>query len=130
MDPQDQLKHRIRRSENKNVDIYCTAALTSFSDSINYVTYLFSEWRIEAFQDYYMLSFNEGSLYSLLFVSSGLGTSISPLLHRPSRQLGCCQTGLHVGCSFLLIRSTLRALVTKNSKVSVIFKERKQNPIK
>ena len=26
--------------------IYCTAALTSFSDSISYVTYLFSEWRI------------------------------------------------------------------------------------
>ena len=26
--------------------IYCTAALTSFSDSISYITYLFSEWRI------------------------------------------------------------------------------------
>ena len=25
------------------VDIYCTAALTSFSDSISYITYLFSE---------------------------------------------------------------------------------------
>ena len=29
------------------VDIYCTAALTSFSDSISYITYLFSEWRIK-----------------------------------------------------------------------------------
>ena len=28
------------------VDIYCTAASTSFSDSISYITYLFSEWRI------------------------------------------------------------------------------------
>ena len=28
------------------VDIYCTAALTSFSDSISYITYLFSEWHI------------------------------------------------------------------------------------
>ena len=28
------------------VDIYCTAALTSFSDNISYITYLFSEWRI------------------------------------------------------------------------------------
>ena len=28
------------------VDIYCTAALTSISDSISYITYLFSEWRI------------------------------------------------------------------------------------
>ena len=27
--------------------IYCTAALTSFSDSISYITYLFSEWRIQ-----------------------------------------------------------------------------------
>ena len=26
--------------------IYCTAVLTSFSDSISYITYLFSEWRI------------------------------------------------------------------------------------
>ena len=26
--------------------IYCTAALTSFSDSISYITYLFSGWRI------------------------------------------------------------------------------------
>ena len=26
------------------VDIYCTAALTSFSGSISYITYLFSEW--------------------------------------------------------------------------------------
>ena len=30
------------------VDIYCTAASTSFSDSISYITYLFSEWRIPA----------------------------------------------------------------------------------
>ena len=28
------------------VDIYWTAASTSFSDSISYITYLFSEWRI------------------------------------------------------------------------------------
>ena len=27
--------------------IYCTAVLTSFSDSIGYITYLFSEWRID-----------------------------------------------------------------------------------
>ena len=27
--------------------IYCTAALTSFSNSISYITYLCSEWRIE-----------------------------------------------------------------------------------
>ena len=26
--------------------IYCTAALTSFSDSVSYITFLFSEWRI------------------------------------------------------------------------------------
>ena len=26
--------------------IYCTAALTSFSDCISCITYLFSEWRI------------------------------------------------------------------------------------
>ena len=26
--------------------IYCTAALTLFSDSISYITFLFSEWRI------------------------------------------------------------------------------------
>ena len=29
------------------VDIYWTTASTSFSDSISYITYLFSEWRIE-----------------------------------------------------------------------------------
>ena len=29
--------------------IYCTAALTSFSDSISYITYLFLEWRIAAY---------------------------------------------------------------------------------
>ena len=29
------------------VDIYWTAASTSFSDSISYITYLFSEWRID-----------------------------------------------------------------------------------
>ena len=28
--------------------IYCTAALTSFSDSISYITFLFSKWRIGA----------------------------------------------------------------------------------
>ena len=28
------------------VDIKCTAALTSLSDNISYITYLFSEWRI------------------------------------------------------------------------------------
>ena len=28
------------------VDIYCTAALTSLSDSVSYITFLFSEWRI------------------------------------------------------------------------------------
>ena len=28
------------------VDIYCTTALTSFSDSVSYMTSLFSEWRI------------------------------------------------------------------------------------
>ena len=28
------------------VDIYCTATLTSFSDSISYITYLFLEWRL------------------------------------------------------------------------------------
>ena len=28
------------------VDIYCTAALTLFSDSTRYITYLFSEWHI------------------------------------------------------------------------------------
>ena len=28
------------------VDIYCTAALTSLSDSISYITFLFSEWSI------------------------------------------------------------------------------------
>ena len=26
--------------------VYCTAALTSLSDSIRYITFLFSEWRI------------------------------------------------------------------------------------
>ena len=26
--------------------IYCTAALTLFSDSVSYITFLFSEWRI------------------------------------------------------------------------------------
>ena len=29
--------------------IYWAAALTSFSDSISYITYLFSEWRIAYF---------------------------------------------------------------------------------
>ena len=29
------------------IDIYCIAALTSLSDSVSYVTFLFSEWRIE-----------------------------------------------------------------------------------
>ena len=28
------------------VDIYCMAALTSLSDSVSYITFLFSEWRI------------------------------------------------------------------------------------
>ena len=32
------------------IDIYCTAALTSFSDSISYITYLFLEWRIVCFE--------------------------------------------------------------------------------
>ena len=26
--------------------VYCTAALTSLSDSVSYITFLFSEWRI------------------------------------------------------------------------------------
>ena len=30
------------------VDIHCTAALTSLSDSVSYITFLFSEWRIQA----------------------------------------------------------------------------------
>ena len=30
------------------VDIYWTAASTSFSDNISYITYLFSEWRIQS----------------------------------------------------------------------------------
>ena len=29
-----------------SLTIYCTAALTLFSNSISYITYLFSEWRI------------------------------------------------------------------------------------
>ena len=28
------------------VDIYCTAALISLSDSVSYITFLFSEWCI------------------------------------------------------------------------------------
>ena len=28
------------------VDIYCTAALTSLADSVSYIKFLFSEWRI------------------------------------------------------------------------------------
>ena len=27
--------------------VYCTSALTSFSDSVNYITFLFLEWHIE-----------------------------------------------------------------------------------
>ena len=30
------------------VDIYCTAALTSLPDSVSYITFLFSEWRIRS----------------------------------------------------------------------------------
>ena len=31
------------------VDIYCAAALISLSDSVSYITFLFSEWRIVIF---------------------------------------------------------------------------------
>ena len=41
--------------------IYCTAALTSFSDSVSYITFLFSEWRIH---------FPELTLYELCAVSA------------------------------------------------------------
>ena len=39
---------------------------------------------IEAFQDCYISSFNEGNLHSLLFITSALGASFSSLLRRPS----------------------------------------------
>ena len=42
--------------------------------------------KAEAFQDHYILSFNEGNLHSLLFVISTLGANFSPLVRRPSRQ--------------------------------------------
>ena len=47
------------------VDIYCTAALTSFSDSISYLTYLFSEWRITVCINGHnsMIYPKQGSLY-------------------------------------------------------------------
>ena len=46
--------------------------------------------KIEDSEDYYIISFNEGYLCSLLFVIiSTLGASFSPLLSRPSRQFGC-----------------------------------------
>ena len=45
--------------------------------------------KIEAFQEHYISSFNEGSLNLLLFVSSVLGASFSPLLRRLSCEYGC-----------------------------------------
>ena len=38
-----------RGSGSCAVDINCTAALTSLSDSVSYITFLFSEWRIHSF---------------------------------------------------------------------------------
>ena len=40
---------------------------------------------IEAFQDCYISSFNEGNLHSLLLITSALGASFSLLLRRLSR---------------------------------------------
>ena len=40
---------------------------------------------IEAFQDCYISSFDEGNLHSLLFITSALGASFSSLLRRRSR---------------------------------------------
>ena len=37
-----------RGSGSCAVDIYCTAALTSLSDSVSYIIFLFSEWRIKS----------------------------------------------------------------------------------
>ena len=52
---------------------------------------------VEAFQNYYLLSFNEGNLYLMLFVFFAYGASFSLLLRRPSRLIGYWQMGLHVG---------------------------------
>ena len=51
--------------------------------------------KIEAFQDYYVSSFNEGNLQSLLLVISALGASFMLLMRRPSCQFGCRLVGLH-----------------------------------
>ena len=48
-----------RRSGCCAVAIYCIAALTSFSDSISYIPYLFSEWRISKF--IYFICFSKTS---------------------------------------------------------------------
>ena len=48
------------------VDIYCTAALTSLSDSVSYITFLFSECRI-AMQFSEIIALTLGGKNSLLY---------------------------------------------------------------
>ena len=47
----------------------------NWAPSVDFFMAIILKRKIEAFHDYYILSFNEGNLNSLLFVVSGLGAS-------------------------------------------------------
>ena len=59
--------------------IYCTAALTSFSDSICYIIYLFLEWRIVMITEEISRS---GKLHSSMYSCETIKRQPKILFHR------------------------------------------------
>ena len=53
--------------------VYCTAALASLSDSVSYITFLFSEWRIPSLsnnsRNFCFIDSPELYIYLLLFLT-------------------------------------------------------------